>query len=111
MITIPNEYFNKQVLVKLENESTNAAIKANRIAIVNATTCVNADIQDIMAVHFAIQERYKEAFTSIIFHIRGSSVDYPALPDTDDKSRANGTSKTGILDFTLGKTFLIVKHL
>lgn len=111
MITIPNEYFNKQVLVKLETESTNDAIKANRIAIVNAATYGNENLQDTMTAHFAIQERYKEAFSFIIFHIRGSRVDYPALPDTDDRSRATGTSKSGILDFTLGKTFLVIKHL
>lgn len=112
MVTIPNEYFNKQVLVKLETESTNDAIKANRKVNVNAATYVNEDVPSTMTVYFAIEERFKEAFTGIIFHIRGSRVDYSATPDSSkDNFHAKGTAATGILDFTLGKVFLIVKHL
>ena len=111
MITIPNEYRNKSVLVKIEHESSNDAIKANRTALVNAETYVNANLPSSMTVNFSIPEKYKEAFVGMIFHIRGSGVDYPALPDYKDKSKASGTAATGILDFTLGKTFLVVKHL
>lgn len=112
MITIPNEYFNKQVLVILELESPNDAIKANRKVKVNAATYVSEYDSSTMIVYFAIEERFKKSFTNIMFRIRGSRVEYPALPDSSKVNfHAKGTAPTGILDFTLGKVFLTVKHL